>query len=220
MNGRQMRRTLDRDEPGDRDHEGDDELPRRDRYRVGVDLRPFQVDRAGRPAHGTCDRKREADEIARSEEGIDEDRQSRGAEQERNAARLVEPLAEDEVREQRRPDRHGVGEDRDPRGRGHELREGGEQREQGHVQAAGDGEVDIRGGAADPQAAALQQCKREQCQRREPGGAGAHAERGNIDERDLHRRPGQAPGQADRDQHQPGGGVGGCVRSGGGHERG
>ena len=78
-----MRRSFEHQQAGDGDHERDEQLPRRDRDRVGVDPRPFQIDRAGRPGHRRRQREGEAEQVIRSEQGIDQHRQSRGTQQER-----------------------------------------------------------------------------------------------------------------------------------------
>ncbi len=178
--------------------------------------RPFQVHRAHRPAHRRRQGENEADQIARSDQWIDQHRQSDGAEQKRNAARDAQPLAEHGIRQQRGPDRHRVGEDRHPRCRGRDLRERGKQREASDIQATGDDEMRPYRGAAHADSAALHECEREQRDGREARRAHPHAKRRDLVERELHRRPAQPPGQAHRDQHEAGP-ADGVVRGGGWH---
>ena len=128
-----MQRAFEDERAREGNHQSDDKLPRRDCHRIGVDPRPFQIDRTGCPAHRRREREDEADQVARSEQRIDKHRQSDGAKQERDAAYPVQPLPEDGISEQGRPDRHRVRENRHSRRCGRKLRESGEEREAGNV---------------------------------------------------------------------------------------
>ena len=145
-------------------------------------------------------------------------RQSARTQDECNDAHAGKPLAQDGPRHEARPNRHGVGEDNHPRRRGGELRECGKQRERRKVQAAGHEHVSPRDPPGNPELAMLQQGEPEHDDRAEHAGPGAHGERWNGIERDLHRRPGHAPGEAQRDQHDARRAIGGWLRAEIGHD--
>jgi len=81
--------TLDDHEPHDRDRERGDKLPQRDGQGVGVHLRHFRLAVPAAQATAVVDRDHDPDQIARSDQRVDQHRQTDGAQQERDATRVL-----------------------------------------------------------------------------------------------------------------------------------
>src|SRR5712691_4036345 len=91
---------------------------------------------------------------------------------------------------------------------GSELPDRAQHREPRDVEATRQRDMQARQATRNAHAAMAQPGRREQHQRTEETSCDAHAERRHLLECDLVGRPGQAPGEAQRHQHEPGAGVG------------
>ena len=107
-----VQRSLDDRQPSAHDYECDQDLPGRDRERIGVNVCPFQVDGSGRPGHGRAQRNQDAGWYASPRQRINQHDDAADAQDEREGARHVQPLAENGARQRRRPDRHSIGQNR------------------------------------------------------------------------------------------------------------
>lgn len=185
------------------------ELPGSDRQRRRRDWPALGDDGAERPAEaGEQGERKPRRELARADQRQAEAEQSGDAQAEAEQPRAIKTLAQRRPGHQRRPDRHGEGQDRGPRGRRHQLREGEQDVEGGDREDAGDDEprpVRVRHVEAD----AAPQRDRDQSEPGEAHAAGAERPGRDLGQRDPHRRPVQAPEQAEQrdEQERAGGGV-------------
>ncbi len=184
------------------------QLPRRHHDAVPHHRPALQVDRAGGPPEGGGERKHQAargGQVVIGKDGAQhrpgQHRHAQSAQQQRQAAAAVQPLAQHGPGQQRRHHRHGESQHRGARGAGAELGPGHRQVEHRHGQDAADDDARPRR----PRRQQRQPLGARQRQQQQGAAAQpqqAQGERRADRQHDLDRRPVQAPEQRQRNGNQ------------------